>query len=57
MIEELDVDSFISQECEICGGNVYACYCLDEEFEDEWHSNVYMVWKYGTYFSWLYIST
>lgn len=35
MIEELDVESFIGQECEVCGGNVYACYCLDEEFEDE----------------------
>ena len=35
MIEELDVESFIGQECEVCGGNVYACYCLDEEFGDE----------------------
>ena len=35
MIEELDVESFISQECEICGGGVYVCYCIEEEFEDE----------------------
>ena len=35
MIEELDVDSFISQKWEVCGGGVYVCYCIEEEFEDE----------------------
>jgi len=35
MNEEINIDDFICQECEVCGGNIYVCYCLEEEFGNE----------------------